>query len=110
MGQSHKLVVTVDRDITDDFVRDMSLGVAIMGGSVVTRKCEVTKVNDREFKIILKQGLNRQIRRMCDTLGYTAIGIKRIRVMNLELGNMGIGKYRNITKAERAELYEKLNL
>ncbi len=109
-GHDKEYIVTVDHDITDDFIRDMSLGVAIMGGSVVTRKCEVTKVNDREFKIILKQGLNRQIRRMCDTLGYTAIGIKRIRVMNLELGNMGIGKYRNITKAERAELYEKLNL
>ncbi len=103
-------IVTVDQDITDEFIREMSRGVPLMGGSIVTRKCEVTKTGDREFRIILRQGLNRQIRRMCGELGYTAMTIKRIRVLNLELGNMNVGKYRKITKSERAELYRILGL
>ncbi|MGI6472621.1 MAG: pseudouridine synthase [Candidatus Methanomethylophilaceae archaeon] len=109
-GHDKEYIVTVDRDITEDFIKQMSRGVPIMGGSVVTRKCEVTQTGDREFRIILKQGINRQIRRMCGELEYTAVTIKRVRVLNLELGDMGVGKYRNISKSERAELYRLLDL
>lgn len=109
-GHDKEYIVVVDKDITDHFIREMTLGVPIMEGSVVTRRCDVEMTGEREFRIILKQGLNRQIRRMCSSLDYTAISVKRIRVMNIELGNMGVGKFRDLTKAERAELYDRLNL
>jgi 23S rRNA pseudouridine2604 synthase len=88
----------------------MASGVPIMGGSHVTRKCFVELTGKREFRIILKQGLNRQIRRMCEQLDYTATGVRRIRIMNIEIGNMKVGRYRDLTKAERAELYRRLGL
>ncbi len=109
-GHDKEYIVVVDKDITDHFIREMTLGVPIMEGSVVTRRCDVEMTGDREFRIILKQGLNRQIRRMCSSLDYTAISVKRIRVMNIELGNMGLGKCRDLTKAERAELYDRLKI
>ena len=109
-GHDKEYIVVVDKDITDHFIREMTLGVPIMEGSVVTRRCDVEMTGEREFRIILKQGLNRQIRRMCSSLDYTAISVKRIRVMNIELGNMGVGKFRDLTKAERAELYDRLNI
>lgn len=109
-GHDKEYIVTVDRDITENFVKEMSRGVPIMNGSVVTRKCEVIQTGVREFRIILRQGINRQIRRMCGELGYTAMTIRRTRVLNLELGDMGVGKYRNITKSERAELYRMVGL
>lgn len=109
-GHDKEYIVAVDKDITDHFIREMTLGVPIMEGSVVTRRCDVEMTGEREFRIILRQGLNRQIRRMCSSLGYTAISVKRIRVMNIELGNMGLGKCRDLTKVERAELYERLKI
>ncbi len=109
-GHDKEYVVTVDKDITDHFIREMTLGVPIMEGSVVTRRCDVEMTGDREFRIILKQGLNRQIRRMCSSLDYTAISVKRVRVMNIELGKMGVGKHRDLTKVERAELYDRLKI
>lgn len=109
-GHEKEYIVTVDKDITNEFIRDMTLGVPIMGGSIVTRKCDVEMTGDREFRIVLKQGLNRQIRRMCHSLGYEAVNIKRIRIVNIELDNMGVGKYRHITNKERAELYRQLGI
>lgn len=102
-------IVTVDRPVTDDFIRGMSGGVPILDGRV-TKKCLVERTGEREFRIILKQGLNRQIRRMCDHFGYEVRRLVRVRVMNVELGNMKVGRYRNITKAEREELYRGLGL
>lgn len=109
-GHDKEYIVVVDKDITDHFIREMTLGVPIMEGSVVTRRCDVEMTGEREFRIILRQGLNRQIRRMCSSLGYTALSVKRIRVMNIELGNMGLGKCRDLTKVERIELYERLKI
>ena len=109
-GHEKEYIVAVDKDITDGFLKNMATGVPIMGGSHVTRKCEVEPIGAREFRIILKQGLNRQIRRMCEELGYTATEVKRIRIMNVELGSMKVGRYRDLTKAERAEMYSQLGL
>lgn len=109
-GHEKEYIVTVDKDITVPFLKEMASGVPIMGGSRVTRKCEIEPIGKREFRIILKQGLNRQIRRMCEELGYTATGVKRIRIINIELGNMKVGRYRDLTKAERAELYKRLDI
>lgn len=101
-------VVAVDKDITPEFIKGMSEGVPILDGRI-TKKCEVEKLGQREFRIVLKQGLNRQIRRMCDHFGYTVVRLTRIRVMNIELGNMKSGRYRNITRSERKELYRLLS-
>ena len=95
-------VVTVNRDITDDFVAQMSSGVPIL--NTVTRKCKVWKTGAREFHIVLTQGLNRQIRRMCEALGYRVKTLKRIRIMNISLGDLKEGTYRAVTGAEWREL------
>lgn len=99
-------VVTVDRPITDDFVRRMSSGVKILG--VKTKPCEVIKRGPNTFTIFLTQGLNRQIRRMCGTLGYTVVSLRRIRVMNIILGTLDVGKWRYFTPQEISEMHELL--
>ena len=95
-------VVTVNRDITDDFVLKMSEGVPIL--DTVTRACKVWKTGTREFHIILTQGLNRQIRRMCEALDYRVKTLKRIRIMNISLGDLKEGTYRDVTDAEWSKL------
>ena len=95
-------LVTVDHDISDAFIRKMASGVEILGR--VTKRCEVERVSDREFRIVLRQGLNRQIRRMCGTLGYTVVTLRRVRIMNVRLGDLPVGKYRDLTDEERDEL------
>ena len=85
-------VVTVDKPVTDDFIKKMSTGVRIL--DQVTRPCKVAKVKKHVFNIVLTQGLNRQIRRMCGELGYNVQKLKRIRIMNIELGNLPVGQYR----------------
>ena len=102
-------VVKVNMDITPDFIEGMAKGVPILDGRI-TKKCSIEMVDMRVFNIILKQGLNRQIRRMCEHFGYEVTHLKRIRVMNIELGDLEQGKYRNLTKLERDELYSMLNL
>ncbi len=94
-------LVTVDRPINPFFIRKMSNGVPIL--ETVTRKCHVEKVSEYEFKIILTQGLNRQIRRMCDYLDYKVVKLKRTRIMNINL-DMPVGKYRELTSEELEEL------
>ena len=103
-GNCHEkeYLVTVDKPVTDDFIRKMSCGVPILG--TVTRKCHVEKTGEKSFRIILTQGLNRQIRRMCEYLGYRVKRLKRVRVMNLELGSLPEGQYREATKKELEEL------
>lgn len=98
--------VTVDKEITDEFVQQMSRGVAIL--DTVTRPCEVQKLGKYTFSIILTQGLNRQIRRMCETLGYEVKDLFRVRVMNIELKGLKEGQYRELTDEELDGLYELL--
>ena len=99
--------VTVDREVTEDFVRQMSEGVPIL--ETVTRPCRVEKIGKYTFSIILTQGLNRQIRRMCEALGYEVRDLVRVRIMNIRLGSLRDGQYRKLTDAELNELYEGLN-
>lgn len=100
-------VVTVDKPVTDDFIKKMSTGVRIL--DQVTRPCKVTKVKKHAFNIVLTQGLNRQIRRMCGELGYNVQKLKRIRIMNIELGNLPVGQYRKVTDSELKELMRNFN-
>ena len=101
--------VTVDRPLTDAFIREMSEGVHITDKEkkldAVTRPCKVTKIGKYTFSIILTQGLNRQIRRMCEALGYKVDVLKRIRIMNVELGDLKPGQVRELTEQELKELY-----
>jgi 23S rRNA pseudouridine2604 synthase len=93
--------VTVNKLITDRFIEKMSNGVPIL--DTVTRKCKVEKISSTTFKIILTQGLNRQIRRMCEYLGYEVTALKRIRIINISL-DIPVGRYRDLTDAEIKEL------
>ena len=95
--------VTVDQEITPEFIRQMSSGVPIL--DTVTRPCRVEKVGKYTFSIILTQGLNRQIRRMCEALGYQVKDLVRVRVMNIRLGSLREGEYRKVTDEELEELY-----
>ncbi|MGL5713778.1 MAG: 23S rRNA pseudouridine(2604) synthase RluF [Paraclostridium sp.] len=101
-------VVTVNKNITNKFIEDMQNGVKIFNPVnnkyVVTKKCRVTKVNNRTFKIVLSQGLNRQIRRMCDEFGYDVLKLQRVRIMNLTLKGIAPGKWRKLTDREVAGL------
>lgn len=91
-------VVTVDRPITDLALGIMASGVRIRGE--MTKPCKVSRVSQQTFRIILTQGLNRQIRRMCSGLGYKAQRLQRVRIMNIHLGQLGLGKWRNLTPQE----------
>lgn len=108
-------IVTVNKNITDDFIYKMSNGIRLRdtrNGKVildeVTRKCKVNKINKRTFDIILTQGLNRQIRRMCRELGYNVVALKRVRIMNILLGDLRTGQYRKVTDEEYAELMRRI--
>jgi 23S rRNA pseudouridine2604 synthase len=94
-------IVTVDKAITDNFIKKMSNGVPIL--DTVTRKCSVEQINTTVFKTVLTQGLNRQIRRMCEYLGYEVIALKRIRIINIPL-DVQLGRYRDLTEVEIQEL------
>lgn len=95
-------IVSVHKPITKDFVERMSQGVPILG--TVTKKCVVKQTGKSEFKIILTQGLNRQIRRMCDFLGYRVVSLKRTRIMNIHL-DLKVGKWRLLTDKEMRGIY-----
>lgn len=94
-------IVTVDKPITDDFIHQMRNGIPIL--DTVTRKCKVDRISKNVFKITLTQGLNRQIRRMCEYLDYEVTALKRIRIINISL-DLPLGKYRKLTDAEIKEL------
>lgn len=100
-------VVQVDRPITNEFIHDMGAGVEIL--DTKTLPCHVEKVSSHVFKIILEQGLNRQIRRMCSALGYNVKRLQRIRIMNIRIGNLKVGQWRDLTDKERNELFTLLN-
>ena len=94
-------IVSVNRPINKDFIQSMSNGVEIL--DTITKNCFVKQLGQKKFKIILTQGLNRQIRRMCESLGYRVRSLKRVRIMNIKL-DVPTGKYREFTKEELIEL------
>ena len=94
-------IVSVNRPINKDFIQSMSNGVQIL--DTITKNCFVKQLGQKKFKIILTQGLNRQIRRMCESLGYRVRSLKRVRIMNIRL-DVPTGKYREFTKEELVEL------
>ena len=102
-GNNHEkeYIVTVDKTVTDDFCSKMANGVPILGQ--VTKKCKIEKINSNSFRITLIQGLNRQIRRMCEYFGYGVKKLERVRVMNLTL-NIPVGQHRDLTQEELSEL------
>jgi 23S rRNA pseudouridine2604 synthase len=101
-GNNHEkeYFVKVNKPVTDDFIRKMGAGVPILG--TVTKRCVVEKTDKFGFKIILTQGLNRQIRRMCEHFGYEVTKLKRTRIMNVRLDNIPVGKWRYLTAGELA--------
>jgi 23S rRNA pseudouridine2604 synthase len=98
-------IVRVDKAIDNDFVGKMTNGIPVLG--TVTKKCRVQKLTNRKFKIILTQGLNRQIRRMCEYLGYNVKELKRVRIMNINL-DLRVGEWRYFTKKELLEINKTL--
>ncbi|WP_405169945.1 pseudouridine synthase [Paenibacillus sp. FSL H8-0280] len=100
-------VVTVDKPITDEFVKSMSDGVEIL--DVVTKPCEVYRQSDNVFRIILTQGLNLQIRRMCKALGYRVLKLERVRIMNITLDQLERGQWRHLEQEELEILLSQLN-
>ena len=103
-GNSHEkeYVVTVDKPITPEFENRMQHGVPILG--TVTKPCKLTRETDTRFRIILTQGLNRQIRRMCEALGYEVLRLKRVRIMNVTLSGLSVGEWRFLTEKEMTEI------
>ncbi len=101
-GNRHEkeYIVTVNREVTGSFLHGMANGVPLTELGVTTRKCKVEKLGKHQFKIILTQGLNRQIRRMCEYFGYRVTHLKRVRIMNICLGDLENGRYRKITEEE----------
>ncbi|HOZ50902.1 MAG TPA: 23S rRNA pseudouridine(2604) synthase RluF [Chitinophagaceae bacterium] len=99
-------LVTVNKGITQEFINHMSNGVEILG--TTTLKCKVKQESGKKFRIILKQGLNRQIRRMCEALGYDVQSLVRIRIMNIHLDKLQTGKWRYLSQTEIAELENSL--
>jgi 23S rRNA pseudouridine2604 synthase len=98
-------IVTVNRKIDDSFIKAMRNGVYLPELDVTTRPCKVKKISVDTFSIILTQGLNRQIRRMCEALSYRVVRLKRIRIMNLKLGELKKGQCRKATEGEMNALY-----
>ncbi len=98
-------IVKVNRPINSDFIQSMSNGVEIL--DTITKNCFVKQLGPKKFKIILTQGLNRQIRRMCESLGYRVKSLKRVRIMNIKL-DMPLGEYRELSKEELSKLNELL--
>jgi len=98
-------IVDVDKEVTTDFLDKMASGVPILGK--VTKPCKLSKISSKQFKIILTEGMNRQIRRMCDYFGYNVIKLKRTRIMNITL-DLPVGKYRELTQKEIKDLFKLL--
>ncbi|MBK1812427.1 23S rRNA pseudouridine(2604) synthase RluF [Clostridium sp. YIM B02505] len=99
-GNNHEkeYIVTVNKPITDEFISNMAKGVPILG--VITKKCVVKREGKSVFRIVLTQGLNRQIRRMCEYFGYKVVKLERIRIMNINLGGLKIGQWRELSRKE----------
>ena len=107
-GHEKEYVVKVNKKITDTFLKSMADGVYLKELDVTTKPCSISRINNYTFRIILTQGLNRQIRRMCKDSGYKVESLTRVRIMNIELGGLKIGEYRIIEGKEKTMLYESL--
>lgn len=109
-GNCHEkeYIVKVNREVTEEFLQEMAKGVYLQELDAATRPCRVEKVGRRAFRIILTQGLNRQIRRMCEKFQYRVIDLKRVRIMNICLGELKEGAYRKVTQQEWQELQEQI--
>lgn len=107
-GNAHEkeYIVTVNKDVTQEFLDGLANGVPIL--DTVTRKCRVEKIGRRKFRMVLTQGLNRQIRRMCEYFGYRVMALKRVRIMNITLGDLKEGTYRDVTEQELAVLRKSI--
>lgn len=103
-GNNHEkeYIVSVKQPITSQFIQKMGGGLPIL--DTITKKCKVTKLNDYSFKIVLTQGLNRQIRRMCDYLNYDVTSLKRTRIMNVNLEGIKVGEWRELSETEMLEI------
>ncbi|MFZ5352861.1 MAG: 23S rRNA pseudouridine(2604) synthase RluF [Bacillota bacterium] len=104
-GNNHEkeYIVTVDKPVTKDFIAAMSNGVRILG--TVTKKCQVEAISKNTFRIILTEGMNRQIRRMSEVFGYSVTKLKRVRIMTIRLGGLPIGSWRYLTDSELKEIH-----
>lgn len=100
-------IVTVDKPITQAFLNGMSEGVHILGS--MTLPCKVKRLGDKTFNIILTEGRNRQIRRMCEAFGYRVFRLKRVRIMNIFLGDLPKGKWRDLSEDEKRVLFKEIN-
>ena len=109
-GHEKEYVVKVDKEITDIFLEKMTEGVYLQELDRTTKPCRIEKVGKMTFKIILTQGLNRQIRRMCKELGYHVTSLKRIRIEKITIDGLKIGQYRELTGWEKENLYETVGL
>lgn len=111
-GHEKEYIVTTDRKITNDFIRGMEKGVPITNGAtvkkIITAPCKITKIDEHSFKIIIIQGLNRQIRRMCGHFGFKVLTLKRIRIMNVTLGELKTGEIKELESDVLKELYRQL--
>ena len=105
-GHEKEYLVTINKEVTKDFLRQMTSGVPIL--DTVTRPCRAKRTGKNSFRIVLTQGLNRQIRRMCEYLGCRVVTLKRIRVMNIRLDGLKAGQYREVTEEEKRKLYQML--
>lgn len=105
-GHEKEYEVTIDRPVTREFLEGMMKGVPIL--DTVTLPCKVRRTGDKSFNIIIVQGLNRQIRRMCEYFGYSVTSLRRIRIMNIRLGNMKPGQWRELTESEFTTLMNQL--
>lgn len=112
-NKKKEYIVTVNKPITQSFIKGMANGVKIYNPVrneyTITKKCELVKIKDNTFKITLSQGLNRQIRRMCSHFGYNVIKLKRVKIMDLTLGNLKIGEWRNLSSEEIENIKSKLS-
>jgi len=107
-GHEREYLVRVNKPVTDDFLASMEKGVHLPELNVTTKKCKIRKVSDVTFTITLRQGLNRQIRRMCRAFDYHVRFLKRVRIENIQLGDMEPGAYRELEKDELAELKRRV--
>ncbi len=107
-GNMHEkeYLVTLNRPVTDSLVHGLANGVPLVELGTTTRKCKVEQIGKRQIRIVLTQGLNRQIRRMCEYFGYRVQKLVRVRIMNIELGDLEVGQYRDVTKEEYRRLQQ----
>ena len=108
-GHEKEYIVTVDRPVDDAFLNKMSSGVYLRDLDVTTKPCKCQKIARNKFRMIITQGLNRQIRRMCEELGCRVMKLKRVRILDIELGDLAAGEYRKATKKELDSVIELMD-